>query len=99
MAPLHSPSHPSPGREGVSLSIPPGGSQETYKMKKYIGCDLGGTNLRAAIVDVETGAVLHHSSIQTLAREGHESVMKRMADLCLQVIQAAGMDREDIGGI
>ena len=35
-------------------------------MKKYIGCDLGGTNLRAAIVDVEKGAVLTQKSIPTL---------------------------------
>jgi len=68
-------------------------------MKKYIGCDLGGTNLRAAIVDVETGRVLHHLGVPTLAREGHDAVMKRMADLFLQVIQSAGMKKEDIGGI
>ena len=68
-------------------------------MKKYIGCDLGGTNLRAAIVDVETGAVLHQMSIPTLARDGHDAVMKRMADLFLQLIQSAGMQKEEIGGI
>lgn len=68
-------------------------------MKKFIGCDLGGTNLRAAIVDVENGAVLHLASIPTLAREMHETVMHRMADLILQVIQAAGMNKKDIGGI
>ena len=68
-------------------------------MKKYIGCDLGGTNLRAAIVDVENGKVLHQMSIPTLAREGHDSVMKRMADLFLQVIEAAGMSKEEIGGV
>ena len=68
-------------------------------MKKYIGCDLGGTNLRAAIVDVETGDVLRHMSVPTLAREGHDAVMKRMADLFLQVIQAAGMQKDSIGGI
>ena len=68
-------------------------------MKKYIGCDLGGTNLRAAIINVETGMVLHQMSIPTLAREGHEAVMKRMADLFLQLIQSAGMKKEDIGGI
>ncbi len=68
-------------------------------MKKYIGCDLGGTNLRAAIVDVETGAVLHQMSVPTLAREGHDAVMKRMADLFLQLIQSTGMTKEDIGGI
>jgi glucokinase len=68
-------------------------------MKKFIGCDLGGTNLRAAIVDVQTGIVLHQMSVPTLAREGQEAVMKRMADLFLQVIQSAGMKKEDIGGV
>ena len=68
-------------------------------MKNYIGCDFGGTNLRAAIVDVENGTVLHQMSLPTLARDGHEAVMKRMADLFLQVIQSAGMKKEDIGGI
>jgi glucokinase len=68
-------------------------------MKKYIGCDLGGTNIRAAIVDVDTGTVLHQMSAPTLAREGHDDVMKRMAELCLQVIQSAGMDKDEIGGI
>lgn len=68
-------------------------------MKKYIGCDLGGTNLRAAIVDVDDGTVLHQMNIPTLAREGHEAVMKRMAELFLQIIQSAGMNKEDIGGI
>jgi len=68
-------------------------------MKKYIGCDLGGTNLRAALVDVESGEVLHQKSIPTLAREGHDAVMGRMADLFLQVIQSVGMQKDDIGGI
>src|SRR5690349_3756101 len=68
-------------------------------MKKYIGCDLGGTNLRAAIVDVESGTVLHQLNIPTLAREGHDAVMKRMADLFLQLIQSAEMDKDEIGGV
>jgi glucokinase len=68
-------------------------------MKKYIGCDLGGTNLRAAIVDVENASVLHQMSIPTLAREGHDSVMRRMGDLFLQVIDKAGLKKEDIGGV
>ena len=68
-------------------------------MKKYIGCDLGGTNLRAAIVDVETGEVLRQMSIPTLARDGHDAVMSRMAELFMRVIQAAGMRKDAIGGI
>jgi glucokinase len=68
-------------------------------MKKYIGCDLGGTNLRAAIVDIETGKVVQQKSISTLARKGHDAVMKRMADLFLQLIQSSSMQKEEIGGI
>ena len=68
-------------------------------MKKYIGCDLGGTNLRAAIVDVENGSIIHQMSMPTLARDGHEALMKRMAGLFLQMIEWAGMKKEDIGGI
>lgn len=68
-------------------------------MKKYIGCDLGGTNLRAAIVDVENGSVIHQMSIPTLARDGHDALMKRMTGLFLQMIEWAGMKKEDIGGI
>ena len=68
-------------------------------MKKYIGCDLGGTNMRAAIVDVENGSMLYQMSIPTLARDGHEAVMRRMAGLFTQMIGWAGMKNEDIGGI
>ena len=68
-------------------------------MKKYIGCDLGGTNLRAAIVDVETGAVVHQLSIPTKARLGHDVIMQNMADLFFRLIQSAEMKKEDIGGI
>ncbi|GAP10280.1 glucokinase [Bellilinea caldifistulae] len=68
-------------------------------MKRYIGCDLGGTNLRAALVDIETGTVLFQQSVPTLAREGHDAVMQRMADLFLTMIKAAGLQTEDVGGI
>lgn len=68
-------------------------------MRTYIGCDLGGTNMRAAIVDVDSGSVLHQMSVPTSARDGHDAVMQRMAELCLDVIQSAGVDKEKVGGI
>jgi len=68
-------------------------------MAKYIGCDLGGTNLRAGVVDTQTGSVSHLTSIPTLAREGHDAVMARMGQLFLDVIGASGLRREDFGGI
>lgn len=66
---------------------------------KYIGFDLGGTNLRAGIVDLESGQVSHLLSMPTLAREDHEAVMTRMADLIGRVITASGIQINLIGGI
>jgi glucokinase len=68
-------------------------------MKKYIGCDLGGTNLRTAIVDVENGSLIHQMNMPTLARDGPEALMKRMGGLFLQIIDRAGLKKDDIGGI
>jgi len=68
-------------------------------MKYFIGCDLGGTNLRAALIDVDSGECLHAESILTLAREGHDAVMARMAALILDVIRAAGLTPDQIGGV
>ena len=66
---------------------------------KYIGCDLGGTNLRAGIVDPHNGQVSHLLSRPTLAREGHDAVMARMAVLIEDVIAASGLSKVEIGGI
>ena len=68
-------------------------------MKYFIGCDLGGTNLRAALVDVETGQLLHQASLPTVAREGHDAVMARIADLILKVIKDRELSKIEIGGI
>ena len=68
-------------------------------MKKFIGIDLGGTNLRAGIVDLETGTVLKIKSVPTLAREGHDAVMARMADLVETIIAEDGLLIADVGGV
>jgi glucokinase len=68
-------------------------------MAKYIGCDLGGTNMRAGIVDTETGQVTNLISVPTLARDGQDSVMHRMADLFLKVIETSSLKISDIGGV
>ncbi|MFC1997149.1 hypothetical protein ACFLXI_06020 [Chloroflexota bacterium] len=47
--------------------------------KNFIGCDLGGTNLRAGVVDHDNGQVSHLLTIPTMAREGHNVVMSRIA--------------------
>ena len=68
-------------------------------MKRYIGCDLGGTNLRAGVVNPRTGEVSHLISIPTRARRGHDAVMARMADLIHQVIETAGLSKGEVGGV
>ena len=66
---------------------------------KYIGVDLGGTHLRAAIVNTETGKLTDLKQIPTLAREGHDSVIARMAALIKDVIRDQKIDKTDISGI
>jgi len=67
--------------------------------KKYIGCDLGGTNLRAGVVDPDSGQVSHLLSAPTLAREGHDAVIARMGALIEKTIAASGLAKTEIGGI
>jgi len=55
-------------------------------MTIYIGCDLGGTNIKAGLVDLDKGAVLLSRSIPTLAHEGQTRVMDRMIDLIRSLV-------------
>ncbi len=68
-------------------------------MALYVGCDLGGTNLRAAVVDVERGSILAQQSVPTMAREGHDAVMGRMANLITHTIASAGLSPQEIAGV
>lgn len=58
-------------------------------MSHYIGIDLGGTNLRAAIADTDTGQIFHQRKCPTLAAEGQEAVIERMIQLIQELLQAA----------
>jgi glucokinase len=59
-------------------------------MNHYIGIDLGGTNLRAAIADTETGQIFHQRTCPTLAAEGQEAVIGRIVGLIRDLTQANG---------
>ena len=52
-----------------------------------IGCDLGGTNIKAGIVNLQTGTVIHSKTYPTLAQDGQEVVMERMAALIQSLIK------------
>jgi glucokinase len=50
-------------------------------MSRYIGVDFGGTNLRAAIVNTETGEIFDQRKCPTLAVEGQAAVIDRIVQL------------------
>ena len=66
---------------------------------KYIGVDLGGTHLRSAVIDSQSGNVAALKQIPTLAREGHKAVIQRMAELIKDVIHAGGYATSEIGAV
>ena len=68
-------------------------------MNYYIGIDLGGTNLRAAIADTDTGQVFHQHKCPTLAAEGQEAVIRRIVQLIRELTQADGISPGAIHGI
>ncbi len=68
-------------------------------MAIYIGCDLGGTNIKAGLVNVDTGVLLLSKHTPTLARDREAAVMRRMADLIDELIDESHLDRNEIKGV
>ena len=68
-------------------------------MNHYIGVDLGGTNLRAAIADTDTGQIFHQRKCPTLAAEGQEAVTKRIIQLIRELIAEIGESAQAIKGV
>jgi glucokinase len=68
-------------------------------MNCYIGVDLGGTNLRAAIVDTDTGQIFHQRQRSTLAAEGQEAVIGRIVQLIRELTHKNGSSANTIKGV
>ncbi len=68
-------------------------------MSHYIGIDFGGTNLRAAIADTETGQIFHQRKCPTLATEGQQAVVQRIVQLIRELLQMSGEPAGAIKGI
>ena len=68
-------------------------------MKVFIGCDLGGTNIKAGLVNLEDGEVLVADSIPTESRQGPDAVLERMADLISRLIEESELSKDEIGGL
>jgi glucokinase len=68
-------------------------------MKQYIGLDFGGTNLKAGVVNVETGEITQVKTIRTQPYSGPQGVMHRMGELINKVIITSEMKKSSLGGI
>lgn len=68
-------------------------------MRYYIGCDLGGTNVKVGLVDVIQGEVLCANSIPTSAHKGYESVIKRMAEAIDTLVEQSAQSWAEIGAV
>lgn len=66
--------------------------------RRAVGVDLGGTNLRAAVVGL-SGTIEHRQSVPTNAEEGPDKVLRRMADLVMSVAETAGLDKSSVIGV
>ena len=64
----------------------------------YVGIDVGGTGLKAGIVD-ENGKLLNKCTCPTGVERGHEAVINDMANLALQAIAEGGFTVDDVKAI
>ena len=67
-------------------------------MSYYCGIDLGGTNIKAGIVDGD-GKLLNKVSIKTRAERAMEEIIHDMGQLALDAIKDAGLEVKDIEAI
>ncbi len=65
----------------------------------YLGCDLGGTNIKAGLFDLENGKVVATEGTPTLGREGPQAVMARISAVLQAVVEKYGLKMDQIGGI
>ena len=68
-------------------------------MHIFVGCDLGGTEIKAGLVNIDEGSALISKSIATLGRQGPDAVLKRMAELIRTLIDDGQVNPTDIGGV
>jgi len=67
-------------------------------MAYYVGIDLGGTNIKAGIVDSE-GKMLNKKSIKTNADRPMEEIITDMGKLAVDVISDAGLTNDQVKAI
>ncbi len=65
----------------------------------YAGVDLGGTNIKAGLVDVDNGDLLISAYVPTHSHLGPESVLSRIAVLIKKLIAESDYIKKDIRGL
>lgn len=65
----------------------------------YIGIDLGGTKIAAALLNSSAETVILTRTIPTQAHEGPDAVLQRIAGLIREVCQSANISLSEIQGI
>ena len=64
----------------------------------YIGVDLGGTAIKAGLVD-DNGTILHKGSAPTRAKAGYQAIVSDIADLINKVLEESNTSIKDIKSI
>jgi len=66
--------------------------------KRYVGIDLGGTNLKLGLVSAE-GDLLRRLAVPTEAAQGPDHVLARMADAVRQLAEVADLAMDDLAAV
>jgi glucokinase len=75
----------------------PGGARNN--MSKYVvGIDLGGTNVKAGIVEESTGKVVVSKSIKTNSEKGVDDTFNRIANLVNELLAEKSIDKSEVKG-
>ena len=64
----------------------------------YVGIDVGGTGLKAGVVN-EEGKIISKVSCPTLVERGAEPVVNALANLALKAIEEAGLKLDDVKAV
>lgn len=68
-------------------------------MKYIVGIDVGGTNIKAGLVNAITGEVVFSTSMKTESEKGVEDTFDRLAALVEDIITKNGATKSDVLGI
>ncbi|HLW65141.1 MAG TPA: ROK family glucokinase [Gemmataceae bacterium] len=68
------------------------------EIRKYVGLDVGGTTMKAAVVD-DTGRDFPHATMPTEPERGQEHGLETMCETIRRAVELAGTSKADIAGI